>query len=444
MIWTVDTVQTSKTRIRAVVVDHNGQEMTASCVSSLLAEVPPNVDLQVVVVDNGSARSVTESMARDPRVEVRRSDVNLGFAGGANVGLVDLDELDYVALVNNDVEVGRSWLEPLVECLRADESLGAASPKMLFAGHFHEIELTVEAHVRGRGDQRPLGIRFHEAMLPPDARSGAQLVRGFYGPEEGGPGLGWFQWTQPGATLRVPTEAVVDRRVALRLSAEHPVMVTATSGTEVTSLTVGTTPAIHEIAVGDLPVDIVNNAGTVLLADGYGADRGALERDHGQFDQASLIDAWCGGAVLLRSDYLRDVGVFDDRLFLYYEDVELSIRGTERGWRYRYDPRSVVRHRHGATAMHGSRRTEIFKERNRLLVLARHSGVATAMRAAVRYLLVTASYTRRDVVSPMLHAERPHFAIVARRLAAFGGFLRMLPSMRASASPAHVRAGADQ
>ena len=47
------------------------------------------------------------------------------------------------------------------------------------------------------------------------------------------------------------------------------------------------------------------------------------------------VQAWCGGAVLLRASYLADVGGFDERLFLYYEDVDLSMRGTERGWRYR-------------------------------------------------------------------------------------------------------------
>ena len=41
--------------------------------------------------------------------------------------------------------------------------------------------------------------------------------------------------------------------------------------------------------------------------------------------------AWCGGAVLLRREYLDDVGIFDERLFLYYEDTDLSWRGTAQG-----------------------------------------------------------------------------------------------------------------
>ncbi len=49
--------------------------------------------------------------------------------------------------------------------------------------------------------------------------------------------------------------------------------------------------------------------------------------------------AWCGGAVLLRADYLVDVGTFDERFFLYYEDTDLSWRGRHKGWRYQYVPR---------------------------------------------------------------------------------------------------------
>ncbi len=111
----------------------------------------------------------------------------------------------------------------------------------------------------------------------------------------------------------------------------------------------------YEVALGGAGFDLVNNVGSVLLPNHYAADRGWLEPDDGQYDRPDDIFAWSGGAVLLRKDYLRDGGVFDERLFLYYEDLELSWRGRERGWRYRYVPESTVRHVHAATAMQDSR-----------------------------------------------------------------------------------------
>jgi GT2 family glycosyltransferase len=176
-------------------------------------------------------------------------------------------------------------------------------------------------------------------------------------------------------------------------------------------------------------VEVVNSAGALLTADGYGADRGYLQVDDGRFDEAGDVAAWSGAAVLLSAPYLRDVGVFDERLFLYYEDLELSLRGAARGWRYRCAPASVVRHVHSATIGEHSALARYQNERNRLLVLARHGEPREARRAAVRSLLVTASYARRDIVSPVLRGERPRPTIVGDRVRAFGGYLRLLPGM---------------
>ncbi len=55
--------------------------------------------------------------------------------------------------------------------------------------------------------------------------------------------------------------------------------------------------------------------------------------------------SWVSGAcVLLRRQALEQVGGFDPRLFLYGEDVELSYRLIDRGWRLRYVPKAAVWH----------------------------------------------------------------------------------------------------
>jgi GT2 family glycosyltransferase len=134
------------------------------------------------------------------------------------------------------------------------------------------------------------------------------------------------------------------------------------------------------------------------------------------------VFAWCGGAVLLTAPYLADVGLFDEQLFLYYEDVDLAWRGRERGWAYRYVPDSVVRHVHAASTVAGSPLFDYYNERNRLLTLTRHAGRRTVAKALARYLLVTASYTRREVVSPILQGRTPRARIPLRRLRALGGY----------------------
>jgi GT2 family glycosyltransferase len=178
-------------------------------------------------------------------------------------------------------------------------------------------------------------------------------------------------------------------------------------------------------------VDVVNNVGTNIVADGYAADRGWLERDAGQYERDEDVFAWCGAAVLLRGEYLREVGEFDERLFLYSEDVELAWRGLQRGWRHRLVPASVVRHVHSATSTRHAR-TAVLKERNRLLVLLRHASPRLVAKALLRYLLVTGSYARRDVAAPLLAREPVRPGVVRSRLAALVGFGRLAPAMLAS------------
>ena len=175
------------------------------------------------------------------------------------------------------------------------------------------------------------------------------------------------------------------------------------------------------------PVEVVNSAGVDLLAGGYGADRGYLEVDSGQYDEAVEVFAWSGASVLLSRAYLESTGLFDERFFLYYEDFDLAWRGRLAGWRHVYAPASVARHVHAATTGLASPLQAHYVERNRLLTLARNAPPSLAWTAAGRFLLITASYARRDVVARLLRGRRPSIEIVRRRLRAFVAFLRLVP-----------------
>lgn len=175
--------------------------------------------------------------------------------------------------------------------------------------------------------------------------------------------------------------------------------------------------------------DIVNNVGNLVFDDGYSADRGFGEPDEGQYDDPEEVFAWTGGNVLLRPEYLRDVGLFDERFFLYYEDTDLSWRGQSRGWRYLYAPDALVRHVHAASTVEGSALFQHHVERNRLLMLAKNAPAPMVSRAVWRFLLATLSYARRDIVKPLLARRRLSGQQVRRRLGSFLGFLWLLPVM---------------
>jgi GT2 family glycosyltransferase len=182
-------------------------------------------------------------------------------------------------------------------------------------------------------------------------------------------------------------------------------------------------------------IALVNNVGTGWRADGYGYDLGYLEPDDGRFDAAVEVDAWCGGAVLLRAEHLRAIGRFDEDLFLYYEDLDLALRGRRAGGRFALVPASVVDHEHAATAVSGSSFAEYHKERNRLLVVLRHRGWAAAVRAALAFVVATLGYVRRDVLGNAVHGRRPSGAIVGYRVRALGGAIRRAPRFRPGSRP---------
>jgi N-acetylglucosaminyl-diphospho-decaprenol L-rhamnosyltransferase len=164
------------------------------------------------------------------------------------------------------------------------------------------------------------------------------------------------------------------------------------------------------------PVPTVNNAGNEVLPSGYGRDRGFGSTDLAAFAEPADVFAWCGAAVLLRPAYLADVGLFDERFFLYYEDTDLSWRGQLRGWRYRYVPQSRVLHDHAASSVSGSPFQLFHSERNRLVMLVKCAPAGLAARAVLRFPLSAASYA--------LHGN-PSRALVHVR--AFASFLGLLP-----------------
>jgi GT2 family glycosyltransferase len=424
---------TEPERVRAVVLNYNGGELTLACLRRLRATEWPADRFEILLVDNASSDGVVDrARAEWPDVKIIASDRNLGFAGGCNLALRDLDDVDAVALVNSDVLVEPGWLAPLARALGHNPKVGAACPKILFASRFREIELRSGTRRPGRGDRRRLGVRVSGARVTgSDVWRDTQLVEGFWGPEHGPEPESGYQWTSGRAVVRVAvSEEDPAEACELRLAADGVTRVTARSGRREFELDVGPEPEWHTLPLDGRPFDVINNLGTVLAGDGYGADRGYLERDHGQYETPESVFAWSGGAVLLTTRFLADVGLFDEQLFLYYEDVDLSWRGRERGWRYRYVPESVVRHVHSASTVEGSPRFDYYNERNRLLTLTRHADRRTVAKALARYLLVTGSYTRRDVVSPLLRGQAPRLEAPLRRLRALGGYAAAMASAR--------------
>lgn len=57
-----------------------------------------------------------------------------------------------------------------------------------------------------------------------------------------------------------------------------------------------------------------------------------------------------GGATLYSAAMLRDIGIFDNDFFAYYEDIDISFRAQLRGWKVYYEKAAIAFHKQGATS----------------------------------------------------------------------------------------------
>jgi hypothetical protein len=96
----------------------------------------------------------------------------------------------------------------------------------------------------------------------------------------------------------------------------------------------------------------IDSTGDFYSTWGFAYPRGRGEEDQGQYDGEAQRDIFAasGGASLYRADMLRAIGLFDERFFAYFEDVDISFRAQLAGWRVRYAPQATVRHFIGGTS----------------------------------------------------------------------------------------------
>lgn len=422
-------------RVRLVVLNYNGGRLLERCVEHLEALDWPDDRLELVVVDNASRDGSDDAIEQHhPRVKIVRSGTNLGFPAN-NLALRDLDGIDYVGLVNNDAFVESSWLKELVGALEADASLGAVCPKILLAPRFIDVEI-LGAPMDVRHDPRELsaklsGVRAELGSADLLARTGEGP--GCYGPERGPWEEPSFRWLAPKAVLQYPLEGgVVPATISLRLARPSPGTLEVRVGGLSTTVQVGSWPTWHDISLEGAvvePYDLINNAGSILIEGGHGADRGFLDRDVGQYDHQEDVFAWCGAGVLFRRAYLQDVGLFEEWFFMYYEDTDLSWRGRARGWRYRYVPTAEMRHVHAATSVVGSPMFRHYVERNRLAMLLRNAPASVVWGAFYEFVKATVSYFASDAVRPMLRGRRPSLVNVRFRVRSLLGVVKSAPQL---------------
>ncbi len=101
-------------------------------------------------------------------------------------------------------------------------------------------------------------------------------------------------------------------------------------------------------------------------------------------DQLAEVDSVMGAYMLVRGAALEEAGLFDERFFMYGEDLDLAFRIKERGWKVYYYPAVRVLHYKGASSRKQSNRSirEFYRAMHvfyRKHYAATHSGLINAV-----------------------------------------------------------------
>ena len=117
--------------VSVITVNFNHSYITEELLQSIVSKNTYS-SLEIIVVDNGSKENpVPAWIVKYPAVQFIRSDKNLGFAGGNNLGIKHAKG-DYLFLVNNDTEFTNHLVEQLVETLEQHTTAGMVSPKIRY------------------------------------------------------------------------------------------------------------------------------------------------------------------------------------------------------------------------------------------------------------------------------------------------------------------------
>lgn len=109
----------------------------------------------------------------------------------------------------------------------------------------------------------------------------------------------------------------------------------------------------------------------------WGVHRGVDEVDRGQYDQADELEFATGCCLLIRREAFDQIGLFDPRYFLYYEDLDFCVRARRAGLTIRYTPSAILWHKNAQSSASGGSLHQYYFTRNRLLFGMRYASWRT-------------------------------------------------------------------
>lgn len=163
-----------------ITINYNGLKDTCALIES----IPFNDKMEVIVVDNASDNQEADQISsRFPHVKVIKSDKNLGFAGGNNLG-IKVSTGKFIFLINNDTYFEDFNVRALIDKLNNSSDIGIVCPKIRFAwspkpiqfaGYTPLSNITIRNQAIGFGEEDH--GQYETAHPTPYAHGAAMLIK---------------------------------------------------------------------------------------------------------------------------------------------------------------------------------------------------------------------------------------------------------------------------
>lgn len=120
--------------------------------------------------------------------------------------------------------------------------------------------------------------------------------------------------------------------------------------------------------------------------------RGVDEVDSNQYSEQQSTAFATGCCMLFRLQLIKQIGYFDNKYFLYWEDMDFCERAKRRGWQIYYEPQSIIWHKNASSSEGAGGKTSVYYQtRNRLLFGIKYASfktkVALIKQAIQQYLI---------------------------------------------------------
>lgn len=134
-----------------------------------------------------------------------------------------------------------------------------------------------------------------------------------------------------------------------------------------------------------------------------GTHLGVDEVDTGQFQKTCKIDFATGACMLIKRTVFEEIGFFDEKYFLYLEDLDFSVRAAKKGFKIFFEPKAIIWHKNaGSAGGSGSELQDYFITRNRLIFAAKHAKIRTKIAVLKQIFLQINNPQRRRALFDFL------------------------------------------